>query len=196
MYKSLNAKVYDRALTFVSSTTGIVFLAVWSFCEASFWFVAPDFLLVIFAFLKPTHKNKFFAVALLASFLGGVVYYILNLFALDSLGEILRHTPFVTDRMILFVQETYGKYGHLGVLFQSFTFMSFKIWTNVAVVMGLNPIIYFPLVMISRVFRLYPVTWLSAYISRYTTNFLKNNFLVVLAGYVILFFTMLIVLEN
>lgn len=135
MYQSFNTTFYNRAVTFVSSPIGITFLVVWSFCEASFWFIAPDFLLVMFAFLKPTHKNKFFAVA-------------------------------------------------------------FKIWTHIAVVMGLNPIIYFPLVTISRVFRLYPVTWLSAYVSRYATNFLKNNFLVVLASYVILFFTMLVVLEN
>lgn len=196
MYYGLNLRIYDRAQLFIASTAGLVFLAIWSFTEASIWFIAPDFVLVFFLLLNPTIKNRAFFVVLIASLLGGIIYYIFNLVALETAQDLLFSTPFVAPRMVDSIREIYSQFGYLGILAQSFSMMSFKIWTHIAVEVGFNAFIYFPLVIISRIVRIYLVATVAASISRFMTVALKKHFVVILAGYCLAAVSLLMLLEQ
>lgn len=196
MYTSLNAKAYEKGAAFISSKKGGVLLILWSFFEASFWFIAPDFLLGIFGIVKPKEKNRFFILALTASFFGGITYYIFNILSFDTMSLVLKETPFVTEKMMSFIRNVYDTYGLPGVLFQSFSFMSFKIWTHIAVEFNLNPLGYFSLVMISRSLRLYPVTLVASLMGKFFPNFIRKHFVTILILYSLSFIVMLVAMEN
>lgn len=195
MYKIFNSKFYERSIKIVSSKAGEKLLLLWSFFEASFWFIAPDFLLVIFGVLQPKDKNKFFIKAFIASFLGGAMYYLLNIISFNTMNTILQQTPFVTERMFIFIRDVYMNHGLTGVLFQSFSFMSFKIWTHLAVESNLNPFGYFSLVMISRSLRLYLVIFLSSLVGKFFPDFIRKHFILVFISYTLIFISMLTILE-
>ena len=128
---------------------GLVLVGLWAFFEASFWFIAPDFILIILAFTLPRRWLALSLAALGGSLAGGIVYYGLLYASFDTFEKILKATPFVMPRMLEFVESMYRHYGYAGVLVQSLSFMSFKIWTYKAVVHDFHPLLYFPLVMIS-----------------------------------------------
>ncbi|MBP9866740.1 MAG: hypothetical protein KBC41_01540 [Candidatus Pacebacteria bacterium] len=195
MYTSINSKVYEKGVAFISSKKGGTLLILWSFFEASFWFIAPDFLLGIFGIVKPKEKNRFFVLAFIASFFGGVTYYVFNILSFDTMSFILRETPFVTERMMSFIRGVYATYGLPGVLFQSFSFMSFKIWTHLAIESNLNPIGYFLLVMISRSLRLYPVIFFASLIGKFFPDFIRKHFVTILVAYSVFFILMLVSVE-
>jgi hypothetical protein len=196
MYTSFNTKAFEKGLAFISSKKGGVLLILWSFFEASFWFIAPDFLLGIFGIVKPKEKNRFFVLAFIASFFGGITYYIFNIISFDTMSMILRETPFVTERMMSFIRDVYATYGLPGVLFQSFSFMSFKIWTHLAVESNLNPFGYFSLVMISRSLRLYPVVLLASLVGKFLPGFIRKHFVAILVVYSVSFVVMLVAIES
>lgn len=171
-------------------------LGAWSFLEASFWFIAPDFLLVIFGVFFPKEWKRSTALALLNSLIGGIFYFVLVNWAPDLFGSVLKDTPFVTERMLQFVSDLYARYHYLGVLFQSFSFMSFKIWTYQAVNFQFNPFIYFPLVMLSRTIRLGAVSLLASRISPLIYRQVVKRPKIWIGIYSLLFLTGLILIEG
>ena len=115
---------------------------------------------------------------------------------MTTFEPILLATPFVTPRMLEFIDNAYTNYGYAGILVQSVSFMSFKIWTYQAVKFEFAPYLYFPLVMISRTFRLMLVTWVAALIGRKCNQIAKPYFPILLVVYSIAFVSMLIVVES
>lgn len=171
-------------------------LAVWSFLEASVWFIAPDFLLVIFGIFFPREWTRSTALALLSSLIGGVFYFTLLQSQPEFFGSLLQRTPFVTDRMLKFVNDLYARHQYLGVLFQSFSFMSFKIWTYQAIKFHFNPALYFPLVMLSRTVRLGAVAYLASRISPFIYSHVVRHPKVWIGVYSFLFLAGLILIES
>lgn len=127
---------------------------------------------------------------------GGIFYYALCSLAPEWSASVLQHTPFVNESMISFIESTYTKYGHGGVFFQAFSFMSFKIWTFLAVKVQFNPWIYFAIVMVSRTLRLGLVSWLASIVGRKFKSQIARYYVSLLVIYSILFVTMLIYIES
>jgi hypothetical protein len=142
-------------------------LAVWAFGEACFWFIAPDFLLIPFAIREPKRWLRFSTVAWCGSFVGGSLYFVFCSLHFTTAESIITHTPFVAPRMLASISGLFDRYGVWGALAQAYSFMSFKIWTFEAVRHGLSWWTYFPIVMFSRVFRLFVVSWFAARLSLY-----------------------------
>lgn len=194
-YFRFNRLVFDKFSVFAGGTLALVFLAVWSFFEASFWFVAPDLLISIFSILAPKKYRKFIFIVLLSSLLGGIFYYCLNFFYFDQLIRVLYHTPFISERNILFVSEILGKYGVFGAFFQSFTLIPFKIWTSFVFSNGLNPYVYFAIVMISRFIRFFIFALVALYLRKSFERVIRNNFCLLLSLYLVVFFMFMFILE-
>ena len=153
-YQRTNERFSAWLTRHAAATVGLVAVALWAFAEATFWFIAPDFLIMILCAAAPRAWKRIVLWALAGSLVGGVVCFALNTFFLDEMGQILRATPFVQERMITEIDSLYSKLGPQAVLHQSFSFMQFKIWTHLAVLHGFQPILYFLLVMVSRAVRL------------------------------------------
>jgi hypothetical protein len=174
----------------------LAFVATWAFAESSFWFVAVDFLLIPFAITYPRQWFKTALVAWVASHCGGALYFVFCQKNLELAGTILATTPFVTSRMHSFIAELYSDYGPWGALAQAWSFMSFKIWTYEAVKHGFAFTPFFPIVMISRVFRLFVVSWLLSRISPWIKPFWLKNKFISWVLYTVFFITLLIIIER
>ncbi len=144
-----------------------LFVALWAFAEASFWFIAPDFLLMPFAMQHPQRWLRCSTAAWIGSFVGGSLYFVFCSLHFALADSIISATPFVTPRMLASISGLFDRFGYWGALAQAYSFMSFKIWTFEAVRHHLSWWTYFPIVMFSRVFRLFVVAWLAARLSPY-----------------------------
>jgi hypothetical protein len=194
-YFKLNRLVFDKASIFAVGFLGIFFVCIWSFFEASFWFVAPDFLIAIFSFLVPKYYRKYIYYALIFSLLGGIFYYVLNLFYFELMGEVLGQTFFVSTKNLELVSGLFAQYGVLGAFFQSFTLIPFKIWTHLVVGNGFNPSIYFLIVIVSRAIRFFIIGLVAIGLRKLLRNYVRDNILILFVLFVMFFFGVMFVLE-
>jgi membrane protein YqaA with SNARE-associated domain len=192
---NFNQKALKKSTLFAGSFAGLVLLSIWSFFEASFWFIAPDFLIAIFSFLVPKKYKKYIFLALLFTLLGGIAYYSLNIFYLENMTLILQNTLFVSEKNIDFVSKILTQYGVGGSFFQSFTLIPFKIWTNLVVILNLNPLIYFVIVIFSRLIRFTIIAGIAILARKKLGNLNKKYFLIIAIVYLILFFSIMFLLE-
>lgn len=162
----------------------------WAFFEASFFFIAPDFILMFFSYAKNNWK-KILLITAGFSILGGIFYFVLIQFMGEKLYAVLINTPYIGSANILTVQGFYDTYGVYGTIFQSFTFMPFKIWTYLSVSNQLNPLIYFLFVMISRIVRFGIVIIIAKILNKYFGNIIRKNFIISILSFVT-FFVLLI----
>jgi membrane protein YqaA with SNARE-associated domain len=170
--------------------------AVWAFGEACFWFIAPDFLLVPLAIQHPERWRRLGVAAWCGSLAGGAGYFAFCTFNLPLAESILAGTPFVTPRMLASISALFDHSGVWGALAQSWSFMSFKIWTFEAVRHHFSWWAYFPIVMVSRAFRLFVVAWLAARLSPYLREWWNRRPALSWALYTAAFLLMLVVIER
>ena len=174
----------------------LAFVATWAVAESAFWFIAVDFLLIPFALNYPNQWFKTTFVAYVASHCGGALYFLFCQQDLELAGAILAATPFVTPRMHNFIVQLYETYGPWGALAQAWSFMSFKIWTYEAVKHGFSFTPFFPIVMFSRIFRLFVVSWISAKASPWLRPMWTRNKAIAWVCYTVFFVTMLVIIEK
>lgn len=173
-----------------------VLLALWAAGEASVWFIAPDFLLMPFTIVRPERWRRFSIIAWCASFIGGSLYFAFCSLHIALAESILGHTPFVTPRMLASISELFDRHGEWGALAQSWSFMSFKIWTFEAVRHHFAWWTYFPIVMCSRIVRLFVVSWAASHLSRWVKPWWDRRPVLSWALYTAAFLVMLIVMEQ
>lgn len=196
MYQDINRKFASWIAAVTESRSGLYVVGCWAVAEATFWFIAPDFILGILIAFVPLAWKRLLGSALLGSLIGGLVSYGLNLAFPAWMAGVLHGTPFVNAQMISFVNDVYTQHGHLGVLFQAFSFMQFKIWTQQAVQHGFNPVFYFGLVMVSRTIRFGAASLLAKNIGSRISALLIRHAVVFVVVYTALFVTMLILVEG
>ena len=196
MYKHVNGKISDLIATAATSRSGLLLVGGWAVAEATFWFIAPDFILGILLAFAPKSWKRLLASALVGSLIGGVFSFALNSVYPTWMANILNSTPFVQPHMIAFVEGVYNRHHYFGVLFQAFSFMQFKIWTHLAVLHGFNPLIYFFLVMVSRAVRFGAVSLLAKNVGDRIQHLLRAHAIAFLFCYTSLFLALLFFLES
>ena len=193
--KSTQERLFLKYTLFVGSGISLLLLFVWSFFEAGIWFLAPDFLAMLYCFAPSARLSRLLFVALAGSLVGGILYYILCLQYPAETASLLLATPFVSQQKIAFVSGLYESYGVLGAFAQSFTLIPFKIWTSVLTTYHLSPISYFLLVMLSRFIRFGVSGAAAIWIGRKLGVKLERYFLVIIIGFSVIFLTIQTILE-
>jgi membrane protein YqaA with SNARE-associated domain len=191
----LQQRLYRKYLLFVGSGAGLLLLFVWSFFEASVWFFAPDFLVMLYCFSGKAKIRRLLGVALAGSLLGGILYYLLCIQYPSEARALLLATPFINAQKLAFVSGLYDSYGVLGAFAQSVTLVPFKIWTNLMIEHRFSPAAYFLLVMLSRFLRFGVAALFAAWVGRIVGKRLERYFVGLLAAYVAIFLTIQIILE-
>jgi membrane protein YqaA with SNARE-associated domain len=186
-YLQINRKAYDWLKIFSLGGWALALLCLWAFFEASFWFIAPDFIIILLCFLAPKQYKKFIFIALIVSLLGGIVYYVFTSNYFNQASEILMKTPFSSEKSIESVGELYSKLGVYATMLQSITFVPFKIWTYTVVKYNLNSLIYFILVGISRLFRFFILGLLARYLKIKMNKIAERHILLILFVYTFIF---------
>ncbi len=195
-YADANHRLATWLCATAGASVGLVAVGTWAFAEATFWFIAPDFLIIILCVFAPESWKRIAFFALLGSLAGGILSFMLNGLFFDRMGEILRATPFVEERMLTEIDDLYRSRGLQGVLFQSFSFMQFKIWTHLAVAHGFQPIVYFGLVGISRGIRFLIVAFAAQLAGRLAPRFFARHAALFLVLYTTAFLAMLLAVET
>jgi len=196
MYHHINKNFSDWIALLAMSRAGLVVVVFWAMAEATFWFIAPDFILGILIAFAPQAWKRLLLGALVGSFLGGIISLVLNHITPAWMAVVLSNTPFVQQHMIAFVESVYSKHGYIGVLFQAFSFMQFKIWTHLAVLHGFNPALYLALVMVSRTIRFGVAAVLAKEIGKKISNFLIRHAILFTSVYTCIFIALLVILEG
>ncbi len=186
--EKMNDQLYDKASLFTGSILAFILLGIWSFFEASFWFVLPDFLLLLLCLLRPEKYLRFFVLSLVASVVGISSYYGFVVFDSGLAREILDDTPFVNQGMIGDVGGWYTEGDLLVLLKQSVSNIPVKVWTYLAVEHELNLFVYVCGVGISRAVRMFMITFVFAILGRRFAAGIRRRFLLLSVGYVVLFF--------
>jgi len=129
---------YDKALELSRHPRATFYLAVLSFVDASIFPVSPNFMILPMAFAKPNKAFYYALIAILGSFLGGMVGYAIGYFSYEVIVEPFIHwMGYVKqyERAIDWFQE----WGYWAIIVGCFLpFFPYKIFTIGAGVMQLH----------------------------------------------------------
>ena len=190
-FLEFNKRLYDKLNILSMTKVALALLSVWAFFEASFWFVIPDFFLLILCILYPNNYKKFFLFTILFSVIGITSYFmfVFNYTILSS--EILINTPFINQNMLDSINFLYTQRGINSVIKQTITFIPVKVWTYQAVLHNFNLFLYLFFVTISRAIRMFIISLIFAFIDRKYRRSISNNIFILLLAYVLIFFIVL-----
>jgi len=85
-YNKLNQVFYESFSRFSGQKKSSIILSIWAFLEASFFFVAPDFILTPLSFFNPKEYKKLFLITLISALIGGIFYFVLNILYISQLS--------------------------------------------------------------------------------------------------------------
>jgi len=183
-------RLYDWVLNWATTPYGPFALFLLAFCEASFFPVPPDVLLIALSLSLPGQALWYACLASLGSVLGGIAGYLIGFLLWYSLSDFFfRYIPGFSPSVFATVQDYFVRYDFLVVFTAGFTPIPYKIITIGAGVFGVNFPIFIVASLISRSARFFLVAWMlrrygspiRIFIDRYF-NWLAVAFVVLLIG--------------
>jgi membrane protein YqaA with SNARE-associated domain len=173
------------------SRFALILLTVWAFFEASFWFIIPDFILLVLCMLNPKNYKKFFIFTILSSLIG-ITFYFLFVSNYPSISlNILMNTPFINQNMIDSINTLYNNEGIVSSLWQTTTFFPVKVWTYQAALHNFDLFLYLFFLAISRSIRMFIISFTFSFLGRKFNRFIRRNLLWMLIVYILVFFAIL-----
>jgi hypothetical protein len=121
LYQAGQARAHQPAM--------LTLLGLWSWGEAIFWVILPDFLLVPLGLLAPERRWRFWAVAVLSSSLGTLTLMgLVHLFPGDWLGRIWA-LPLTGPHMVPRLESLIEQFGWTALWMQPVSGVPVKVWT-------------------------------------------------------------------
>lgn len=99
----------------------------WAMAEALVWFVIPEFLLLLLIFMRIRRKRE-----LLYYDIGGTVAGTLVAFVFHVPERLIASLPYIQPSMVAQVKYWYNHHGILGLAYQPFSGVPYKVFTNLA----------------------------------------------------------------
>ncbi len=124
-------RLYDWVLSWADHPAALPALFLLAFCEASFFPIPPDVLLMALAISRPRSSFLFASVCLAGSVLGGAFGYLLGRLFMDSAGQWIIQIYHLNDQYAQ-VTELYRRYGVWAVATGGFTPLPYKLFTVTA----------------------------------------------------------------
>ena len=165
--------LYKKALYWAEHKNAVKFLACLSFVEAIFFPIPPDVMLAPMTMAKPSKAWKYALVTTLFSVLGGVVGFMIGLFAY--------HTVVMPILELMNRQDSYQYalqwFTHWGVwvvLIAAFTPIPYKVFTIAAGAMQMSFFGFFVASVIGRGARFYMVCALFKFGNKYLSTWIQK----------------------
>ena len=189
-------KLYDWVLSWSSSRWGWLALFVIALCEASWFPIPPDILLIALC-LGATNKSfRFAGITLLGSIIGAMLGYAIGHFLWTTpAGEATAIANFFYENVFSVesfdnVGAMYDKYNFWIVFTAGFTPLPYKLFTIAGGMFDINFVMFLIASTISRGLRFFLIGWLiwrygqpiKAFIDKYF-NLLATLFTVLLIGF-------------
>ena len=144
--------MYDKALVWASHKRAPWLLGLLSFCEAIFFPVPPEFMLLPMCIAKPKSGFWYAAISLLGSVLGMFIGYAIGYYAMDAVLPLL--DKFGYGEEFAHVRETVAQGSHAQafwlLVLAGFTPVPFKIFTIASGAVGMPLIPFFFGALIGR----------------------------------------------
>ena len=170
-------RMYDWVLGWAETPYGPAALFVLAFCEASFFPVPPDILLIALALSLPARALWYATLASLGSVVGGVAGYLIGFLLWQSLaGFFFEYVPGFTPSVFEHVQGYFERYDFMVVFAAGFTPIPYKIITIGAGVFGVNFPVFLFASIISRSARFFLVAWLLKQYGAPVRGFIEKYF--------------------
>ena len=138
----LFSRLYDRVMRWSRHRRAPVYLAGLSFAESSFFPIPPDVMLVPMALARPARAWHLAALTTVASVVGGLLGYLIGLFAFDAVEPLLRSAGYYPK--YLQVKEWFDQWGVWAIFVAGFSPIPYKVLTITAGVIAM-PLLPFTL---------------------------------------------------
>jgi membrane protein YqaA with SNARE-associated domain len=99
----------------------------WAMGEALIWFVIPEFLLVLLVFMRIRRRRE-----LVYYDIGGTIAGTLVAFMINLPDRFIEKLPYVQPRMLAQARYWYNAHGILGLIYQPFSGVPYKVFTHLA----------------------------------------------------------------
>jgi len=149
-------QIYDRALLWVQSPSGVWALFLIAVAESSFFPIPPDVFLMILCIAVPSKSFRYAAICAAGSVLGGVIGYGLGMGFMDTIGVKILEWYGLHDKYEV-VQELYRRYDALAVGAAGFTPLPYKLFTITAGAFKINFVTFTLVSLLSRSARFFLV---------------------------------------
>lgn len=144
----LFSRLYARVMVWSRHRHAPSYLAGLSFAESSFFPIPPDVMLAPMTLANPAKAWNFAGLTTVASVLGGVLGYLLGMFAFDMIEPVLRNAGYYSR--YLRVQEWFNEWGFWAIFIAGFSPIPYKLFTLSA---GVISMAFLPFVVASLVGR-------------------------------------------
>src|SRR6266550_400520 len=122
-----NLSLSQRLEYFFESKHANYLVFWWAFGEAIVWFVIPEFLLLLLIFMRIQKKRQLLLYDIYGTAVGTLIAYVIHLPQTWIL-----HLPYIKHGMILQTKDWYDHLGILGLIYQPFSGVPYKVFTHLA----------------------------------------------------------------
>ena len=140
---NLFTSLYDRVMSWAEHRHASRYLAGLSFAESSFFPIPPDVMLAPMSLAQPKKAWEFAALTTAASVLGGMLGYLIGLWAFDLIEPLLHDFGYYEKYQL--ARDWFDHWGFWAVLLAGFSPIPYKVFTISAGVIAMN----FPLFVIA-----------------------------------------------
>jgi membrane protein YqaA with SNARE-associated domain len=172
----IKLNIRDWMLKHAGSAYAKRWLSFFSFAEASFFPIPPDFLLI--AILGSRQQKKWFYYSALTSIwsvIGGMAGYGIGLLLFDSIGQWLISVYNLQDSMVI-VKELFDQNAFWAIFISGFTPIPYKIFTISAGFFKINFLTFIFASIISRSLRFFVVGYIMKVFGKEMSKFVFKYF--------------------
>lgn len=187
-FNSFIHKIYDAVLHLSASKNALVWLAIISFIESSFFPIPPDIMLIPMILATPRQAWKIAGVCTISSVIGAYLGYVIGFYFFQLIAEPLLQFYHYLDEFNSF-KNMYSEYGAWIVFGAGITPFPYKIITIASGVVHLNLVVFTFASLIARGLRFYLIAWLLKTYGERMRIFIEKNlgwlsilFLILLIG--------------
>ncbi len=153
--------LYERVIRWSRHRHAERYLAALSFAESSFFPIPPDVMLAPMCMAEPGKAWRFALLTTLASALGGMLGYLIGMFAFDLVLPLIRDTGYYPK--YLDVRVWFDRWGFWAVFLAGFSPIPYKLFTITAGVIEMAFLPFVAASLIGRGARFYLVSALMAW---------------------------------
>ena len=141
----------DHIEQFLSSKATNLMVFLWAAAEAIFWYIIPEFLLLLIVFLRVKRKVSLLVYDILGTVFGTIVGLTVVRFANFNVA----HVPYITQNMVEQVRAWYQAAGVLALIMQPFSGVPYKVFVFNAHFLSVNPLLFILFAVAVRIARYY-----------------------------------------
>ncbi len=189
-------KIYEWVLSWANHRSGSKALGVISFCEASFFPIPPDALLLPLSLGNREKALKFALICSICSILGACLGYVIGNWLWWLSPEnyspfaefFFTHIPGFSDESFIKIKSLYDEYNFMIVFTAGFTPIPFKLFTISAGAFDINFLLFIFASTVSRSARFFLVAFLIKKYGDPIKSFIDKYFNLLAIGFTILLF--------